>query len=36
MIIGIYEYIAIMMSFGKIMSISRGLSTFCKREMSKK
>jgi hypothetical protein len=36
MIIGIHEYIAILMKFGKIMVISRVSSNFCKHKMSKK
>jgi hypothetical protein len=36
MIIGIYEYIAILMKFGKIIVISRVSLNFCKYKMSKK
>jgi len=36
MIIGIHEYIAILMKFGKIMVISRVSSSFYKLKMSKK
>jgi hypothetical protein len=36
MIITIYEYIAILMKFGKIMVILRVSSNFCKCKMSKK
>jgi len=36
MIIGIYEYIAILMKFRKIIVISQVLSNFYKRKMSKK